>query len=445
VSPNRVALLGLLLVALLVPACGGGANRDPSERPVTAAGSTSLCDEAGPSSLRAATCQATGKPSLDPDFSSSFAAPKVDRSGCTTSASVVFYAADDWMRLAQKLAADAYPCADYYISVPPTTGGDGTYTVPDPGQVKRIHALGSRFHAMAEIRVAAWQQWLSAHPGKTWLDAGIEARHRMEAAGYDPERGDMWAVNEFPLELVTSGQEQGQMRQLVQGLSTGGGGEPVKGLVFAVTPQQATPDLAGYKRELEHLLENTPFWREMSRSVRFWADEVYADSKSCCVGETTAAKRAAALNDYFFHRLTLVRSGPASVSVARSFLEQAFTPLANAAWAWTAAYGYTAIPSDQMQRFVAQQVYAVRSFDGRQAAQPRALGFAWAPLAPPDTARERFVRDSGTILQRMAASIDSSFRLDRPEAACGPGGIWCACRVPGSSFNDAWASFSSWG
>ena len=361
---SRLSLLAVLLGIALSAGCGGGEAGGPvAGEPISAEqSSTNPCDRPGNSTLRPAVCSATGTPSLDPAFSRDFVAPATDRSSCTTSAALVFYAADDWMRLAQKLAAGGYACADYFISIPPTTGGDGTYTVPNADQVTRLRALGTGFHAMAEIRVTAWEEWVEENTGKTWFDAGVEARRRMASAGYDAAKGDTWAVNEFPLEVATDRQIQANMRDLVRGLATGSGGQPVQGVVFAVTPEQVTPDLESYKSQLERFLENDSFWHEMSASVRFWAEEVYADSKSCCVAGTTTAERADRLDEYLFHRLTLVNAGPSSTSVARAFLERAFTPIANAAWAWTTAFGYTGIPAGEMKRFVAEQVYAIRSF-----------------------------------------------------------------------------------
>ena len=51
----------------------------------------------------------------------------------------VFYAAADWLRLATKLAANASPCADYYVSVPPVVADK---TQPRRDQAWRIRALG---------------------------------------------------------------------------------------------------------------------------------------------------------------------------------------------------------------------------------------------------------------------------------------------------------------
>ena len=39
---------------------------------------------------------------------------------------------------------------------------------------------------------------MGAQNNSTWFDAGVEARQRMAAAGFDVSKGDTWAVNEFP-------------------------------------------------------------------------------------------------------------------------------------------------------------------------------------------------------------------------------------------------------
>ncbi len=98
----------------------------------------------------------------------------------------VFYAASDWLRLATKLAAAASPCAEYYVSVPPLVADKTTFR---RDQAWRIRALGPNFHAMAEIHFATWTRWV-ASTGTSWHAAGVTARERMAAAGYDVALGD---------------------------------------------------------------------------------------------------------------------------------------------------------------------------------------------------------------------------------------------------------------
>src|SRR5262249_61609447 len=106
---------------------------------------------------------------------------------------VVFWAAPDWRRLATSLAADPSPCAQYLVSVPPLTADKSQ---PRADEAWRIRALGTSFHALAEINVTGWTAWVNANGGD-WYAAGVEARRRMAAAGYDVAAGDTWALNEL--------------------------------------------------------------------------------------------------------------------------------------------------------------------------------------------------------------------------------------------------------
>jgi hypothetical protein len=234
------------------------------------------------------------------------------------------------------------------------------------------------------------------------------------------------------------------MRDFVRGLHEGAG-EPAQGLVYAVTLAQAESDVGSYKDDMKRFLAREPFWREMSRSVRFWAEEVYASARNCCVGGAGTAARADRINEYLQHRLMLARKGPAEVGTARAFLARAYAPIANAAWAWTTAYGYTDIPAIQMQRFVSEQTFAIRRFE-ETALEDRfvGFGFAWAPVAPDGLGGQRFAAETARVLERMARSIHDSYRQESAAAACGAGDVWCRCTVQGAGFNDAWATFASW-
>ena len=104
-------------------------------------------------------------------------APAVSTAACRP-LRAVFYAATDWLRLATKLAATASPCAEYAISVPPLAADKTELRL---GQAAQIRALGPAFHALAEINVTGWTSWV-ASTGRSWHDAGVEARVRMAAA-----------------------------------------------------------------------------------------------------------------------------------------------------------------------------------------------------------------------------------------------------------------------
>src|SRR5919198_1911931 len=135
----------------------------------------------------------------------------------------VFYTATDWRRLATKLAANASGCAQYYMSIPPLAA-DKTQARSD--EAWRIRALGSNFHAMAEINMSAWSTWI-ADTGGTWYQAGVEARRRMASAGYDVSLGDTWAVNEFSSAVRQgSGTARSDARNFVHGVFDGVGRSP---------------------------------------------------------------------------------------------------------------------------------------------------------------------------------------------------------------------------
>lgn len=436
------ALIAAAAALLALAGCGGGGGSKQRAAPG--------CTPAEHNSQLSAACGYTVTDSLEPASSENVPVPRIReaRSRCRLVTEAVFYAAADWMRLARALARGRFACVTYLISIPPVADSDGMYTLPRRGQVERLRALGARFHALAETRVDAWGPWLQRHPGKTWHDAGLEARRRMEAAGYDPRRGETWALNEVMLPVLTDPEARDQTREFVRGLYEGGSG-PSRGLVYDVVPFQNDSDVGEYKQQLKRWLEDTPFWAEMERDVRVWADEVYVDAQSCCVAGADLATRAARLNEYLQHRLTLAEAGPASVETARRFLRHAYLPLANGAWEWDFGFGDTELPAAQMERLVSEQVYAMRAFAvarRSREAQSR-LGLAWAPRPPTGMPQDAFVAASGRLLGRLATSIHDSGRRGEAAAACGPPGrrTWCSCDVPGSSFAEGWSAFSSWG
>ena len=136
------------------------------------------------------------------------------------------------MRLATKLAANPSPCAQYFISIPPVSGGKTQFR---PDQAWRIRALGPSFHALAEVHAPAWRAWIAAHDSN-WYEAGVEARRGMAAAGYSVASFDRWIVNEFSSAVRRGiGAARTEMRDFVHGLYDGDGTGPVaKGGVFNI-------------------------------------------------------------------------------------------------------------------------------------------------------------------------------------------------------------------
>ncbi len=362
-------------------------------------------------------------------------------------ARAIFYAPTDWLRLATLLASKASPCADYFISVPPLTSDK---TRPRADQAHRIRALGSQFHALAEIHMGGWRSWVNAN-GSTWHEAGIEARRRMAAAGYDVALGDTWAVNEFS-SAVRRGTNAArtEARDFVRGLFEGDGTSPqTRGVVFSVGVAQNVPDLRDYRARLQTWMLDQAFWVDMNAFVSDWSNEVYGDARAFGVPGASLETRRTAVNDYVQHQLALARRGPPEAGAASTYLERAHSPLANAAWQWGASFGWTAIPVDQMLSYVSAQTYAMRSYASSGGEVDR-FGFAWAPRNLDGIAPAEFTRQTRALLDRMATAIRDSGDLLDPEdpgvGACGPPGrdVWCAANVDGARPTPGWSTFATW-
>lgn len=346
-------------------------------------------------------------------------------------AHVVFYAQTDWLRLATKLAAQPSPCADYSISVPPLAADK---TQARSGQASQIRALGSSFHALDEISWNGWAGWVAAGNG-SWYDAGVTARQRMAAAGFDAGAGDTWAVNELSsaVRTGTGGARQNAL-DFLHGLASDG----VKGVVFVQGIGQSTGDTTTYKLALQSWLGDSAFWTAAAGYVRDWAQENYGDLRTYAVTGTSADTRRDQEAQYLGHELALAQAGPAGVATARSFLDSTYVAFGNAAWAWPSAYGWTAAPLANMEDFVSGQVYAARSL-GAPSGVDR-LGFAWSPSNTLGLSDADFTAQTGTLLDRVAAAIRDSGTS--PAAACAP--AWCTTSLDGSVFTTAWQWFSTW-
>src|SRR3569833_840000 len=137
--------------------------------------------------------------------------------------------------------------------------------------------------------------------------------------------------------------------------------------------------------------------------------------------------------------LSLARAAPAEASDAASFLDSTYAPLANGAWAWNSAYGFTNVDEPTMADFVSGQVYAMRAFDASRGTADR-FGFAWAPrMADGSAWTSDFTTQRGQILDRLAASIAGS--SDTPAGACTG---TCTASIAGAAFTDTWKTFATW-
>jgi hypothetical protein len=361
---------------------------------------------------------------------------------------VIFYAETDWRRLATTLAANASGCAQYYISVPPLSDNK---TQERSDEAWRIRALGSNFHALAEINMPAWATWV-AGGGGSWYQAGVAARQSMAAAGFDVSQGDTWAVNEFSSAVrLGSGTARQDARDFVHGLYDGDGTVPTaRGVVWTVGMGQGTTNPTTYKTNLENWLQDSAFWSDMNLYVSDWSQEVYGDFRNYGVAGSTLATRRGYLNNYLQHVLVLADAGPDTVATARSYLQTAYAPLANAAWAYTSGYGWTSIPYDRMENYVSAQTYAMRNFSANNGQAQDHWGFAWAPTNSLGLSSTDYRTQTAAILARLAAAIhDSAQPLDPTDpgsGACGPLGqnIWCNGQIDGARFNNAWKTLQVW-
>jgi len=358
----------------------------------------------------------------------------------------VFYAASDWLRLATKLAAARSSCADYYISVPPLVA-DKTQFRRD--QASKIRALGPNFHALAEVHFTTWSRWV-ASTGSSWFTAGVTAREHMASAGYDVAQGDTWALNELTTAVRRGdGNARANVREFLRGLYEGDGSRPTRGDVLTVGFGQRTSDVTAYQNTLQNWLADTAFWTDMGTYVSDWSQEVYGDLRAHAVPGEAVSVRREYLNDYLQHPLVLANAGPTAIEAARSFLQAAYSPLANGAWPRDSGWGWTMVPVDQMGAYISAQVDAMRYFSATTA-QPRDhWGFAWAPSNTTGLSTADFAAQTGQLLDRLAASIRDSAEATDPETgtgACGPPGadILCNVDIAGASHNGAWRSFRTW-
>lgn len=356
---------------------------------------------------------------------------------CPTPVEVIVYDQGGWTLLGEELRDDASPCADYYLSIA-AVSGDHT-ALRGAAETARIHALGPRFHALAEF---SWSGW-SAVTGMSWYQKGVEFRRRMEAAGYDPTR-DTWEINELPSTTRSTDAVRQNVRDAVRGLFDGPpGAQNLRGAVFIIGHGQSTMNVSVYKSQLESWLSDAPFWVDMNRHVRWWAQESYADPSNICVAGDTVAERAAHTNDFLQHVATLASApdAPAAVATARSYLSRAYVPIVNGVWQ-ADAYNTTALTLSQMQNFISGQLYSVRAWATTHPYPDGRVGFAWDH---PTTANST---DERALASRIASAIHGAYGDGGGSAAraCAPSGAYtfCQCAVAGARYNLLWQGFTGW-
>jgi hypothetical protein len=466
--PGRRGTRAAALLAAVLACLAAGPARslaDDPAAPPDALGTPEPCNDPNDATLAPFDCSGLDPvSSLDP---ASTATPRPVRPAaaafepnsadlppdCRLASEVVFYAQRDWRRLAQTLVRDASPCASFYIDVPPIVPPNGAPKVdPRASEPPWLHGLGPTVHALNEVHLTSWSRWRVAN-GKSWFEAGVEARRRMDAAGFSVFLGDLWAVNEVPSTVRRGdGTARADLLDFLSGLyDAGGTAVPSKGLVYVVGVGQGTQPTSVYKGVLEGWLQDSAFWAGMDRYVRFFAQEVYPDSRNWGVADATRNARARAFSDYLEHLMRLADAGKDVAPTARDFLRRTYLPLASAAWRWPTAYGNTDIDDFSMRQFVSEETFAIRSYAGAHGhdAPSGRYGSAWAPNnldAQYDDAT--FLSLTQGILDRVASALHHSYDTGghSRSGACGPPGEhgWCDADVPGAAFTDGWTSFDSW-
>jgi hypothetical protein len=466
------SLLVLLLIALACFATGGFARA--ADSPPTPDGYVApACDDADLNTLAAVDCAGIdGVPTLDPSAAAdpptvaSLQAEAATEAAtepspawlpayCREHVDAAFYTSSDWVRLGQKLLADATPCADYFISIPVLAADKTNFRCV---QDDLIRALGPRFHPVAELHFAGWNAWWKSN-NKTPAEAGREFVRRAVACGYDFAHGETWALNEMHSGIRTN--VPGARANMIQLLDAVRDASGVPGIVWVIGVGQQTVNLSDYKPKLQEWLQDGPFWTAMAEDVWYWAQETYPDMRYWGVAAESRAARTDNLRSFVEHPLLLAENGPAGAAPALAFFEQTFASLTSAAWPWTSGFGNTAFPDDQMKRFVAEQTFAVKHFSlsrPHQAPGGR-IAFAYAPgnnvcpnpdkwgtVIPCDG--KTFSQLTAGILDRLASSIHYAYEQGggTQAGACGPPGdrSWCSADVPNAAFNPVWIDFPSW-
>lgn len=343
-------------------------------------------------------------------------------------------------------------CTHYYVGVPLSANDKTNFHPGVKNELDAIHERGSNFHALAEFHWGSWRQW-TIDNNKTWFDAGVEFRRRMDAAGFDLHYGDSdtWAINELPTSVLHSDDPNMPASEVrahaiaaIRGLYQGPNQDVnKKGVVYRAGVGQNYTNLGAMneaKQRAKAWLMDSAFWASMNEYVRFWAEETYADPYNECVPSTLAAARAGHIDDYVFHLPNLAEKGPAIA--ARNFFRKTFTPLLNGSWGTVEMQGYgrNHIGEDAFKNHVSTEVYAVRAWQNQHPAYGNRLGFAWAPASSDRAATDR-------VGARIGNAVDDVFKPGHGASyACSPSGAFtlCQCKLEGAQFIEAWRVWDSW-
>jgi hypothetical protein len=371
--------------------------------------------------------------------------PAPAAAACAREVDGIFWGGAQWFELAQVLAANPSPCAEYSVTLPPALLTDRT-VLRAKQRYDEVRAVG--VHPVTEIRWEpnGWRAWVVG-TGRTFYEGGVEARRRMALRDLDVEAGETWAFNELtPDVLAGEPGVRAEVLEFMRGLYDGAPGMPkARGIVFNIWVPSTTDEagVEAYKAQLKEFLADEAFWTELDRYVDVFAHEVYISARSWGVSGIPLAKRAKRMNDYFQHLAVLADDAPQELQAARSFLQRTYLPLANAAWPHSGIGDTHLLSADLMSHFVSTQVYALRQF---AEAYPRLvpqnlIGFGWAPIMtfPGYTPAGR-----DQIAARLASAIRDSLAASAKDACGVPERIWCEGEVPGAELDGEWRSFDSW-
>lgn len=362
------------------------------------------------------------------------------RTACPYQAQVITYNPRGWQPLLDSLAANQTPCAQYYVVLPPL---EDKVTPRGRRLVEAVRSKGPNFHPVAEF---SWKGWYGK-PG-SWYSKGVSFRRKMAAAGYDPRRGETWAINELPSTIRSRTDTRQRARDLIRGLYTGPPrSAPSAGAVFIVGVGQEMRNFGPYKSSLRGWLQDAAFWSAITPQVAWWGQETYASCSRVCVPQTglqpiRIAQRSTAINDFTQHTAKLAYAGPPATAAARAFFDKAWTPVMTAFWRDAKGYGNNRIPLDTMMKFVSLEVYAARAWAGPRPYPDGRIGFAWN-----QSPRGAQPAETQQLATRLAQAIQGAYGDSGTAAkACSPQGAytWCAPQLPGAAFNPGWKTFETW-
>jgi hypothetical protein len=266
-SQLKVPAISAVVVALLV-AAGPAAADDDASLPEWSVGAPAACGDTTVASMVAAEClatEATNDTAAAPRMLSRTAASAAERAerdpspaSCRYDANIIFYAASDWLRVGQILAADASPCAQYWIHIPTLAANK---LVCRPNQAHQIRANGSRFHAMCEAHLNTAASWVAQSPAtRTWYQAGVNQRQQMATVGFDVTMGDTWSINELTSAIRRGdGNARQNVLDYMRGLYEGGSEPDVQGNAFVIGLAQLTVPTPVYKENLKRWLLDSGF------------------------------------------------------------------------------------------------------------------------------------------------------------------------------------------